>query len=129
MDFAEAMQECMHSHGFAVEIMPDGGIAGAIPEGQDQAYRDAHAQCLEQTGYATPPVLFSPDEIGELYAGYVDGAACLRGLGYQVSDDPGRQHFIDTFYSATGWDPWGEVAHTITQSEYYDVLDECPTPF
>jgi hypothetical protein len=42
---------------------------------------------------------------------------CLRELGYEISDPPSEQVFIDEYHRTGGWNPRNDIIGTLSEAD------------
>ncbi len=87
--YAALMKPCLESHGYAVDLLPDGGIGveygpdGLSPDQQAElraAYDVRFAECLSETGFDRPSGV-TPEEDYRMFVAVDD---CIRAQGYDI---------------------------------------------
>jgi hypothetical protein len=118
--------ECLNENGFDTDVQ-FGGVGGVIPEEQMETYKIAQYVCDVQ--YPVDPIYsqeLSEDQRGSLYDYYADKATpCLKDLGYEISDPPSRDVFIEK-YSTGVWNPYDAVNASSTNEKYEEAIAKCP---
>lgn len=85
----------------------------------------ARFTCEARIGEPPPPVPLTKEEIIHRWAYLLEMRACLMSLGYEISDPPPLQRFIDTW--ATGpWSPYNDLADQTGQIGWEAANRECP---
>jgi hypothetical protein len=99
----ELVIRCMNDHGIPATLTPDGaGISAAnIPPGQNQIGFETMNACRE--GLSLPPhEEANPDQLAEVYQYNLALMECLEAEGFDVSEPPSLEVYIDTYLI----DPW-----------------------
>lgn len=129
-DYATTMVACLSAKGWHVERGSDGGFGADIPGDQlEQYHADRHA-CREENGYDDEPEV-TPELAGRFFDRLVAAAQCLRGLGYQVSDPPSRQSYVETLVNGElpDWAPYSELIEMgLSFAELEEADAACPQP-
>lgn len=113
-DWSPTMEGCMHDSGWPdVRATSDGGLqSGLVQDGQAGAHRLAMYTCNAKypldAKYSAP---LTDERLGELYDYFADELQpCLEAEGYDTSDAPSRETFIDTYAVNGGWNLYENVA-------------------
>lgn len=129
-DYATTMVACLSAKGWHVERGSDGGFGADIPGDQlDQYNADRHA-CREENGFNDEPEI-TPEMAGRFFDRLVAAAQCLRGLGYQVSDPPSKQSYVETLVNGElpDWAPYSELIEMgLSFAELEEADAACPQP-
>ncbi|MBX3104448.1 MAG: hypothetical protein IT191_01190 [Microbacteriaceae bacterium] len=123
-DWASKYIDCAREFGADARLLPGGSISNAYAPGRP--VKDGlDAKCLEAVGPAPyPPPLTNNFLIG-LYELLVKEGDCLRAHGYNISQPPSRQQFVEN-YGAESWYPLSEVDRERPGDIAADSL--CPQP-
>ncbi len=127
-NWADQMVTCMADAGWAVEIVPDGGISADFDENQFDAYKSALADCRAQHDGDVSAPDFTDPELRLLYQMTSETASCLVDQGYEITSKPSEQSFVD---SKGSWDPYGDIWYPgtdLTSEEFGELLGICPRP-
>ncbi|MDN4641351.1 hypothetical protein QCD70_13925 [Agreia sp. PsM10] len=115
---------CMQGKGWEMESDPEEGSSSpksVIMDGQPHDYAsdaDACSALGSQSTYAD----YSRDERRGIYANLLGSRDCLIGLGFEIDDGPGFEHFDA---SDAEWTPLSDVPH----SQFSEAEEICPPPF
>lgn len=116
--------ECMHDHGFPVTLIPpgDGYGFGSIPPEQNQlaqVYDEACWAGLNIPPYEDP----DPAHREEIYEYYLALRDCLIAKGYDVSEPPSKEYFVEN-YNTDPWSPYESVGYVGPSWESIQIA--CP---
>jgi hypothetical protein len=68
-------------------------------------------------------------EAREPYALLLTSAACLREAGFEPSEPPSEQTWIDAYFVGVPWNPYADlVVADIDSVEYAAYFEACPVP-
>lgn len=118
-EYQDRLYDCFRDQGLNVNESGENVEIGA--DGFDEAL----AACEAILGRPPAPASLSDEEITTLYEQSLAAATCLEALGYDISEPPSLEEFIETYrLSFEGgpppWLPQGEVTGTPPES--------CPQP-
>ncbi|WP_395641000.1 hypothetical protein [Pseudolysinimonas sp.] len=128
---ATVLAGCMVDSGWPdVRATPDNGVeSGTIPAGQEEAYDLAmyvcHASYPLDLKYIRP---LTEEQKSALYAYLRDELApCLEAEGFNVSDAPSEQAFLESYDETGGWDIYASVVSAgLSQEAWYEINEVCP---
>lgn len=131
-EFSQVMITCLTEAGVtSVEPTPDGEGFMTAPNSQAEFDAATLAGYSCAVKYPTSPKYSVPLDDGQLSRLYDYFAGpqreCLEGEGYQVSDPPSKESFIDNYSSGQGWDPFIEIVSTLRDATKQAALAKvCP---
>lgn len=108
----ELIFTCMRDAGWNNLVLgADGSVGGHVPPDQSAKYDADQSSCQAKALKAYPPVQMSDRAIRERYALELKTRECLIGQGYDISEPPSEQTWVEQFRdSAKGlWLPYWEV--------------------
>lgn len=116
--------QCMHDHGFPVNLIPpgDGYGFGSIPPQQNklaQVYGEACWAGLNLPSYQDP----DPGQREEIYEYFLALRDCLIGEGYDVAEPPSQEYFVEN-YNTDPWSPYASVGYAGPSWQSIEV--RCP---
>lgn len=116
--------QCMHDHGFPVNLIPpgDGYGFGSIPPEQNQlaqVYDEACWAGLNLPSYQD----LDPVQRGEIYEYYLTLRDCLIAEGYDVAEPPSQEYFVEN-YNTDPWSPYESVGYVGPSWESIQI--RCP---
>ena len=124
----ERIVDCLSDQGFpGTEILPDGTTKANLTEEQAEGYDRAARQCLQQECPACgePP---STETLTKLYYLQIEAAQCLSDKGFETSDAPSLQTFIES-PAESRWSPHRDSIRAMARSgEMNEILESCPDP-
>ena len=127
-EWAKVMVDCLIAEGMHAKLGTDGGIESFAPTGQAMAMDVARYVC--NVKYPTDPALNLPPTEAELAYLYDYFALvlnpCLQAEGYEVTEPPSRQVFLDTYGTADMWSPYRWVKPDGGQDEWERINRACP---
>lgn len=106
-DWATRYVECSRRHGADTKLAKDGAITQAVAPGRPTS-GGFDADCVAELGRPPQGPPASPTLLKGMYLLLVDQAGCLRGAGYQVSDPPSMQAWVEN-YSGDSWNPLRDI--------------------
>lgn len=120
--YAIAMVGCLREAGWdaVVNESGDGFSVQSLTPDQHSALESARIACDERVGPAPPPRQLSDGEIRERYQFLLRVRECLIGAGFDVSEPPSEDAFVDS-WAAGPWSPFSEIEMGLERA-----LDECP---
>lgn len=120
--YAIAMVGCLREAGWdaVVNESGDGFSVQSVTPDQHSALESARIACDERVGPAPPPRQLSDGEIRERYQFLLRVRECLIGAGFDVSEPPSEDAFVDS-WAAGPWSPFSEIEMGLERA-----LDECP---
>jgi hypothetical protein len=108
----EMIFACMQEAGWSNLILDaDGSISGHVPVEQSAKYDADQAACQAKAAKAYPPAPMSERAIRERYALEVQTRECLIGQGYDISEPPSEQTWVEQFSNSSKglWLPYWEI--------------------
>jgi hypothetical protein len=132
-EWIHANAACLQERGFDVSIEEQGvppnltWVPKNLPQEQVDAYNEAFAACLDEIGEPAPGPPATEADLREEYRLEVATAECLRKLGYEISDPPSEDVFVETFEDPA-WLAYGELPADMPPGEWERVNEECPQP-
>jgi hypothetical protein len=122
IDLANAQADCLRKKGWSVAVDQDGSFGSNFPDDQRDDYNRDSLACQKAVGI--DPDLPTPTYlVRQQYKDFLQGASCLRKLGWPISKAPTLATFEDT-YESDPWIPWDEVP----QDDEFKALKHCPFP-
>lgn len=125
-----AVSACLREAGFEGSDTSDEfgpAIDTSSPRGQEEAHAIAWFVC--DARYPIDPALTQPlseAEVKYMYAYSVSVLApCLRAEGYQISDPPSEQVYLESFGTAGAWIPYAQVVPSSAE-EFARLGATCP---
>lgn len=117
---------CLADKGYAATISETYLISIDVPEenreGADIALVDCATEILER--YPAPTL-----DPGETFDYFVLLAECLRIEGYDISDPPSRDAWIDGYLSSSSvWVPYSQLPRGLPVDEWNRINTVCPQP-
>jgi hypothetical protein len=130
---ADAQVECLTEAGFPAESLGGSGIGfDRIPDEQKMLGGPLHAAMWEcQALYSVDPrtqVALTKEQYRILLA-YLDTTmrTCLTDRGYEFSEAPSLESFIEGYESGHPWVPWEDLdLANVPEDEYAELERECP---
>ena len=120
---------CVEAKGFTAVRLPDGGVQVQSTPEQVDVFRAAMDKCrlvsMGLSGRAPDP---TAEQVEMFYAGLIALSVCLEDQGYDISDPPSLEAFVEGGLGS--WDPLGEVLaiHDLSPSRLDTLNDACPQP-
>jgi hypothetical protein len=118
--------QCLHDHGFPVEVIPPGdGISFSnVPSEQMEAADRTFEACqagLNLPEYAEP----THEQLEQHYYYLLELKECVEAEGYATTDPPSLETFIET---GGLWSPYDLVANDLQMGiqEWYALNEACP---
>lgn len=120
-----AMVGCLRDAGWDAEVVPpgDGIKVNSVTEGQGAAYREAFDVCNQRVGPAPTARLLTEAELRDLYALLLAVRDCLVAAGFEVSEPPSEDAFVESYYLAGSWDPYRDIV-----IGWERAIEACPQP-
>lgn len=117
---------CMHEKGWGdVDAMSGGYSFDGVPRAQQGALNDDLTACETDAGPAPNEEPLSRAEVAVIYERWVDAKTCLEGLGYEISEPPSRNVFIEDYLHSSGG-PWSPFADLPASADLGAVKQTCP---
>jgi hypothetical protein len=119
-EFDLGVVACLQSKGYNAHLTDDGGIA--VDNATDpQAAQADDLACRESLDPARqqPPPPLTASQWQEMYQYLIAQVACMRDAGYQVSDPPPFQVYVDT---DRAFDPYGDVRQRGVDFSHADLI-------
>jgi|GEM_PF-3562392 len=126
---ASAFLACVEAHGFTAEMQPDGSVLVQSAPEQLEVFREVMDDCRREslglTGTVPPP---TAEQVEQFYEGLIQLSVCLESQGYDISEPPSLDAFIEG--GVGSWDPIGEVlaVHDLSPSRLNQLNAVCPQP-
>lgn len=125
--------KCMQDAGWTQLVLdPDGSISGHVPIEQNDKYYEDEAACVAEMEKVYPLVPMSDRAIRERYGDELKTRECLIAQGYDISEPPSEQAYVEWFTGITDdlWDPYWEVISETNTSEadLVALKQKCPDP-
>ena len=126
---AEWRAHCMEELGLPAEAVGSGEdwvLVYRAPAGRESDFDEAAEACeAEAVGrFGDPP----RPSLGQIYAGFLDAAECLRKVGYDIEPAPSLETFTDDYnVGKSFWNPYS-LLPLVDQDEWERLNDECPKP-
>lgn len=129
-DWATAIAACLNDSGFPdVTADADGGLSYQNQSAQTERFALAKYSCVAayplEKKYTAP---LDDEQLGNIfdYLTLVQ-VPCLEAQGFEISDPPSRQRFIETYVTAPEWLPYGELPIEVLQSDELATIQAlCP---
>lgn len=132
-EWIEANAACLEQRGFDMRVEEQGEppsltwVPENLPDEQTDAYNEAFSACIDEIGEPSPEPPPTEAQIREIYLLEVATAECLRELGYEISDPPSEDVFIES-YSTAPWVAYFDLPKDMPPGEWKLVNEECPQP-
>jgi hypothetical protein len=128
-DYGTNMVRCLSAKGWDVQRTADGGFDAKIPVAQTSRYNADREACKARFGY-NDELSVTPEMAGHFYDRLVAAAECLRRLGYDISDPPSRQSYVETLVGGAlpDWTPYYELMELAGPVEFQQAQAACPQP-
>jgi hypothetical protein len=126
---ASVFLACVEAHGFTAELQPDGSVLVQSAPEQFEVFRQVMDECRREslglTGTVPPP---TAEQVEQFYEDLIELSVCLEGQGYDISEPPSLDAFIEG--GVGSWDPIGEVLaiHDLSPSRLNQLNAVCPQP-
>jgi hypothetical protein len=126
------MARCLSAKGWAVQRDAGGGwstISG-VPAEQVNQFDSDVVDCKAEFGYDKKLEITAKQAEG-FYDKLVASAECLRGLGFEISEPPSRQAFVETLVGGElpAWAPYSQLIQMgASRDEFETAEKECPQP-
>lgn len=125
--------ECMKEQGVAAVATADGGIES---HGDGFAHMTAYDTCkksLIDSGRLAPTTPPTREFFEGLYAYNLTLVECLQAQGYEMSQPPTIETFVDSYMdpeSETAWAPYDDIAALrLGQSAWDEINRLCPQDY
>lgn len=128
-EYAEAMSSCLKDAGWDVEASADGTYSFYNQsEAAARAFSEVMTACGDKHGDRGIP---SRDDAVVWYSHALDTAACLKEAGYEVTDPPSEETYVEDVLerSPDTWVPFQDVidsAEFADTAEYQALYARCP---
>ncbi|QAV70704.1 hypothetical protein ESZ53_09810 [Salinibacterium sp. UTAS2018] len=130
----EIVDACMSEFGWLP--IEDGPGAGGVtvPEGQGDQYDANLEECVAEASATFPPAPMSERAIRERYSLELEARLCLMQQGYEISEPPSEQAWVEQFagdISASPlWLPYFEIITdpAVSQATLAELRVACPGP-
>lgn len=126
-ELARKMVQCMGDKGWDVKVHPDGGLEANYPNDQAERYIGDNEQCREETGFGrSSPV--TAEQAAKIYDELLRVADCVRALGYDVSEPPSKQAYVEGLMNGRlPWHPYSNVFEDgPNEAARRQLNDKCP---
>lgn len=129
-EFTEAVNSCLKDAGWDVEASADGMyLFDDLDDADARAFGEVLSACTDEHGDRELP---SREATEVLYAHALDTAACLEDAGYEVSDPPSKEAYVEDVLerSPDTWVPFQDVIDgpkfvDIDMAEYQALYARC----
>lgn len=118
--------ECANDYGMPVTLIPpgDGYSFAGIPMDQNAAAGRVVKACI--AGLQIPPYeSLTEDELAVRYEYLVDMKDCLTDEGYETSDAPTLDVFIEG-WDIDAWNPYDDLVDSVGMTEWNRLNVACP---
>lgn len=117
--------DCLRQLGWDAVAHDDGLEVPSVTAEQREAFMADRDRCHEETGLLPPPELLTEDQIRLVYTHLVGTKACLEAEGYEISEPPSVEQFVEVYYTDT-WHPYGDLTGGMGPGEWERLNDVCP---
>ncbi len=119
---------CANEHGVPLAVIPPGdGISfAAVPIHQQDQARSVLRACTEGLNLPEYEQL-NEEQLGALFLELKAAQACLEAKGFEITDPPTVETFIESYYSGAGWHPYREIP-PLDAEEWQRLNQDCPQP-
>ncbi len=126
-----ALVDCLQSDGWVDATYNEStGITVSVPPDQADQYSQDDKACKAKIGFQQVPssTALSSESLSRLYDKEMETARCLADHGYEPSQAPSRQVFIEQYQARTAEAPWSAYSALpeLTQEEFLSISRECP---
>lgn len=119
------MARCLQERGWDVTAgTATGGFDVEVADGQSAAFATDNKECTSQTGFGEAQgERFDAAGAGNYFDELIVVKSCLELGGYDVSNPPSRETFVDDYLSggSGGWTPYAQDA-TVSQQQTMECL-------
>lgn len=122
-DWAPRYVDCVNDAGGRAVLLSD-GIDYPTVSGREE-WQGLDALCVESVGGPPEPPPLTDEFLTGLYRGYVIQAECLRNAGYEVSQPPSEQAWVEN-YGGESWSPFSELL--ADGGDLVTLERQCPQP-
>lgn len=125
LDASQQRLACLQEKGWDVELGSDDSVQGAIPAQQMDAFQRDNEVCGR--GLIPDKSTFTQEQWSASYAMATETADCLENLGYEVTDRPTLQAYVDILGE---WNPYISLldAGVIAPPQMPSLERSCPQP-
>lgn len=125
LDASQRRLACLQERGWDVQLGADDSVQGTIPAQQMDAFQRDNEECGR--GLIPDKSTFTPEQWSASYAIAIEAADCLESQGYDISDRPTLQRYIDI---QGEWNPYIDLlnAGTIAPAQMPSLENSCPQP-
>lgn len=125
-DWIAGVVRCAHEKGWeGVEAMTGGFSFDSVPRDQQLALKEDLGVCEKAAGPAPNDEPPSRAEVAVVYHRWIDAKSCLEGLGYEISDPPSLNVYIEDYlHSENG--PWSPFVDLPRSADLSQVKQTCP---
>ncbi len=129
--------ECLAEHGIAATATDDGGIEIPTLPGQDATpifeLQEGCRDDLVAAGRISPPSEPTREYFEGSYAYNLSLKTCLEAEGFEISEPPSVETYIDSYLNFTGegsWAPYNDISPgMLSQAEWEDLNRICPQSY
>ncbi len=123
-DWAPRYIACARKYGADAKELPDHAIDNAFAEGRPvKDFLDA--ECVDEVGERPKPPPATAELLQGLYVLYLEEAQCLREQGYDISQPPSQDEWVEN-YSGESWNPLMDVY--LAGFDVQTADGKCPQP-
>lgn len=130
--WTERVASCLVDKGWTdVVVGADGQSiqSDSLRASQREAFTRDRVACEDAAGFQPGSEAPTDDDLRAQYAALVDSAACLRDLGYETSDPPSVQVWVDSYRAGEApWSPFTDIVPNVSPEEWDRIQRACPQP-
>lgn len=128
MEYMEALADCLRESGWKTEDSNSPpSVYTDFPESQREAFIRDRRACTDELGHGPIPPPVTRERAEERYEHLVKMRGCLADHGYDTSEPPSKEQFVNASLSGLApWNPYLDVPPGLKQAEWEALVAECP---
>lgn len=117
--------DCLREFGWDAIADEGGTSVPSVTAEQREEFIGDLDRCTEEIGALPPPEPLTEEQIRLVYAHQLVTKECLEAEGYEISEPPSVERFIDT-YDTEPWHAYDDLPSGMSRTEWERLNDVCP---
>lgn len=128
LEYMEAVADCLRDAGWEAEVTPrPPSVESDYPASQREAFIRDDRACTKKLGRGPVPPPITRERAESRYEYHVKMRGCLSEHGYETSEPPSKEQFVNTALSGRPpWNPYMDVPADLRQEEWDSLIADCP---
>lgn len=128
LEYMQAVADCLRDAGWKAEVSArPPSVESDYPASQKEAFKRDDRACMKKLGWGPVPPPITRERAEERYQHLVTMRGCLAEQGYDTSEPPSEEQFVNASLSGLApWNPYLDVPASMKQAEWEALIAECP---